>query len=279
MTLVAHRAPAHEFTRGPTHELLVVAQRNIAATSVRFDLGWGWREHICRAARSVYVVPAEAPARWRLDAESQCVFLAIDAGPVPGLLDELGVSDPADGLWTLAARGFEEALVHELIERLWAHARRPEGCPSLLADSYRVAIVHALWRRVAGLRAVDRRPQRARLPRPQLRRVLDYIDAHLCEPLAVAQLAAVAGTSVFHFSRLFREATGQPPWAFVTEQRLAHAADRLRHGEEPVAHIARVHGFGSASQFSRAFAQRYSCPPLRYRRQWGSGGARDRDSG
>lgn len=268
ITLAAHRAQAHGFVRGVTNELLVVAQRNIAASSVRFDLGWGWREHACRAPRPVYVVPAEAPAQWWLDAESQCIYFAIDAAPVPGLLAELGVRDPAECLWTLAARGFDEALVHEMIERLWLQATGPDGCPALLADSYRIAIVHALARKAATLRAPRRGASAPSLSRVQLRQVLAFIDAHLAEPLTVEQVAAVAGVSVFHFSRLFRTATGRSPYAFVLERRVDRAAERLRVGNEPVAQIARALGFANASHFSRAFACRMQCTPLRYRQQW-----------
>lgn len=266
ISMAAHRGPANEFVRGTTREVLVVAQRNIAASSVRFDLGWGWREHFFHDPRPVYVVPAEAAARWRLDGESQCVYLALDAGPLPGLLEELGVGDPAGCLWTLSARGFNEALVHELIERLWMEARSPHGCSSLLVDSYRVAIIHALARRAATLHA-PRQATGGGLSRLQLRQVLAYIDAHLGEPLTVREIADVARVSVFHFSRLFRQATGRAPYAFVTDKRLERAAERLRQGEEPVMEIARTLGFASASHFGRAFAKRMGCSALRYRAQ------------
>ena len=273
MSLASHRAPAHVFARGRTREVLVVAQRNIAASSVRFDLGWGWREHYCAAPRPVYVVPAEASARWQLDAESQCVFLALDAQPLGALLGELGVADPVECVWSLAARGFDEALVHELTERLWQAAAAGDGCTTLLADSYRVAIVHALARRAAALPRRQPLGAQPRLSRAQLRAVLAYIDAHLAEPLTVGAIAAVAGVSVFHFSRLFRESTGQAPYAFVTARRIERAAQRLHGGTEPVAEIGRALGFSSASHFARAFAARMGCAPQRYRQRC-AGGAR-----
>lgn len=269
LTLAAHRAPAHEFHRGVADELLVVAQRNISAGSVRFDLGWGWREHVCRAPRPVYVVPAQAPARWQLDGESQCVYLALQAASVERLLGELGVPDAAGCLWTLSMRGFEEALVHEMVSRLWEQASMGAGAAaSLLADSYRVAIVHALACKATGLRASPRARAAARLSAPQLRRTLGFVDAHLGAALSVESIAAVAGVSAFHFSRLFRAATGLSPHAFVLQQRIERAAERLRASDEPAAAIGRALGFPSASHFSRTFAARMGCSPQRYRQQW-----------
>lgn len=92
-------------------------------------------------------------------------------------------------------------------------------------------------------------------------------NAHLGEPLTAREIPDVAGVSVFHFSRLVREATGRAPYAFVTDRRLERAAERLRQGDEPVTQIARTLGFAGASHFGRAFAQRMGCSPLRYRTQ------------
>ena len=267
ITMAFQRGPATEFARGITSELVVVAQRNISASSVRFDLGWGWREHFFRDAKPVYVIPAEAPARWRLNGESQCVYFAIDEASVRPLLEELGVSDVQDCLWTLAARGFNEALVHEMIERLWRELSAGAGCASLLVDSYRIAVLHTLARRASTLRA----PQdggRSQLGRSQLRQVLEYIEAHLGEQIAVADVAKVAGVSLFHFSRLFRNATGVAPYAFVTERRLQRAAERLQQSDDPVAQVAVDLGFTSASHFNRMFTKSTGYSPVKFRQIW-----------
>lgn len=55
VNVARQRAPAHLFERGRTSDLVIVAQQNIASTSVEFDLGYGWREHFCPAPPAVYV--------------------------------------------------------------------------------------------------------------------------------------------------------------------------------------------------------------------------------
>ncbi|MCA3799669.1 AraC family transcriptional regulator, partial [Burkholderia sp.] len=53
------------------------------------------------------------------------------------------------------------------------------------------------------------------------RRVRDYIDTYLTQPLTLGELAEVAALSEYHFSRMFRLSFGRAPHAWVAEQRLA----------------------------------------------------------
>jgi AraC-like DNA-binding protein len=57
----------------------------------------------------------------------------------------------------------------------------------------------------------------------RLRRVLDYIEAHLAEDITAADLAAIACFSVFHFTRAFSAAIGAPPQRYVRQRRLERA--------------------------------------------------------
>ncbi|HEV2963671.1 MAG TPA: helix-turn-helix domain-containing protein [Candidatus Angelobacter sp.] len=49
----------------------------------------------------------------------------------------------------------------------------------------------------------------------------------MAQPIALRQLAEVAGVSARLFERAFRQAMGSPPHAYVMERRLATARDRL----------------------------------------------------
>jgi AraC-like DNA-binding protein len=54
------------------------------------------------------------------------------------------------------------------------------------------------------------------IPRHLLRRVLDYVEGHLEEDLSLSSLAKEATMSIFHFSRAFRQSTGQSPYLIVS---------------------------------------------------------------
>jgi AraC-like DNA-binding protein len=53
-----------------------------------------------------------------------------------------------------------------------------------------------------------------------LKLVLSYIEDRLGQRIELRELAALAGISVRHFERAFRQSTGYPPHAYVLERRL-----------------------------------------------------------
>ncbi|MCS6067780.1 AraC family transcriptional regulator [Klebsiella variicola subsp. variicola] len=59
------------------------------------------------------------------------------------------------------------------------------------------------------------------------RHVLAWIDAHLDQPLTLADLAQQAGLSEFHFARMFRQSLNMAPHQYVMQQRMARAQNLL----------------------------------------------------
>jgi AraC-like DNA-binding protein len=56
-------------------------------------------------------------------------------------------------------------------------------------------------------------PHRGGLAPRQLRRVLDYIDAHLTDELGLVELAAIAELSPHHFGEAFKISVGKSPFS------------------------------------------------------------------
>ncbi len=84
---------------------------------------------------------------------------------------------------------------------------------------------------------------------------------------SVESLARLGGMSRAAFARRFHELVGSPPMAFLTQWRLALAADLLRDTDSTIAAVARDVGYGSPFALSTAFTRRYSASPTAYRRQ------------
>jgi AraC family transcriptional regulator len=103
----------------------------------------------------------------------------------------------------------------------------------------------------------------------RMKRVLDYIDGNLFEPLALNELAAQACLSPFHFSRLFKEGTGISPQRYVTDRRVEAAKRALASEHSSLADIALDTGFGSLDTFIRLFRKSTGETPARYRKQAG----------
>jgi AraC-like DNA-binding protein len=81
----------------------------------------------------------------------------------------------------------------------------------------------------------------------------DYINANLEEDLRVNEIAALAGKSDYHFTRLFKQSTGLPVYRYVQEQRIKLAQRLLADRNLTVTEIAYRAGFASHSRFTELF--------------------------
>jgi len=79
------------------------------------------------------------------------------------------------------------------------------------------------------------------------------------------ELAASAGWSTDHFSRLFKAATGQTVNAFMRRLRAHRAATRLLTTVEPLEAIATAAGYGDSRALGRAFAACFGMTPHAFR--------------
>ena len=95
--------------------------------------------------------------------------------------------------------------------------------------------------------------------------VADKIAAYLHHEITLAQLAAVAGLSVFHFARTFTRAMGVSPHRYVSRMRLENAMAEIAAGKLSLAEIAFNAGFSSQASFTRAFYRVSGLTPGEYR--------------
>jgi AraC-like DNA-binding protein len=93
------------------------------------------------------------------------------------------------------------------------------------------------------------------------RRVLEYMDAHFDEQLTLESLARVAGLSVHHFARAFRQSTGEPPHQYLLRRRIDRATELLKQPELPLSEIALAVGFSDHSHFARHFRRLVGMTP------------------
>lgn len=97
-------------------------------------------------------------------------------------------------------------------------------------------------------------------PARYLQRTRDLVDAG---PITVDDLAAAAGLSRAHFSRMFTRTFGESPHEYPQTRRLERAAAVLRHTDRSVADVCAMVGLQSVVSFARSFAQVYGLPPGR----------------
>lgn len=99
----------------------------------------------------------------------------------------------------------------------------------------------------------------------KLRRVIDTMKNHLAEEFSLPQLAQVAGLSDYHFSRLFKRATGVSPSQYFIRLRMARARHLLLETDLSVIEIGMEVGYSSPSHFSQIFRREVGMTPSAYR--------------
>ena len=98
-----------------------------------------------------------------------------------------------------------------------------------------------------------------------LRNVLGFIEENLAQPLTLADLAAQASLSEFHFARMFRQSMQMAPHQYVMQRRMEKAKSLVRHTGKPLTEIALACGFSSASHFSNRFRAATGLTPSQLR--------------
>jgi transcriptional regulator GlxA family with amidase domain len=99
-----------------------------------------------------------------------------------------------------------------------------------------------------------------------LRDLLEWLRAHLDQPLTVRQLAARANMSERTFARRFVQDTGTTPQRWLTGQRILLAQQLLEESDETVDAIADRTGFGNATALRHHFRAWRGTTPNAYRR-------------
>jgi AraC-like DNA-binding protein len=119
---------------------------------------------------------------------------------------------------------------------------------------------------LANLRELGPAPQiRGGLPPGAMRRVREYVETHLCESIDLAALAGIAGLSLYHFARAFKQSAGVTPHHYLVERRVSRAQEMLARTEMSLSEIALATGFSDQSHFARHFRQTLGTTPGQFR--------------
>lgn len=106
-----------------------------------------------------------------------------------------------------------------------------------------------------------------------IQRSLDYIEENLQADITAAELAEMAGFSLFHYYRLFQQATGLPVMQYILRRRLLHGVYAMKRGSTGV-DAALAYGFDTYPGFYRAFCREFGATPSEFirfsraRRPW-----------
>ena len=175
------------------------------------------------------------------------------------------VSEMASGgVLHLAPRyNLDDPLISQLVATI---ANEMEGgfLDHILADALNTALAVQITRLCGDPTAITLEPTNG-LSRERLKRVYDYVDAHLDDRLSLTDLAGVACLSPYHFSRSFKLAVGVGPQRYVMQRRVERAKALMRRTDRPLAMIAQEVGFADQSHLTSVFRREIGVTPGHFR--------------
>jgi AraC-like DNA-binding protein len=193
------------------------------------------------------------------DETAAYLFIAMDRDFVRGLFEKM--SGPLHIERLIPELGFQDPEIQMAARGINREMKKQDLASAMMVESLATTIVAQMLRRSVGkgIRV------RGGLSPSVLGRVIDRIEASLDKPLKVTELAALAGFSVHHFCRAFRQSTGWPPHTFIIRRRLEKASELLRSSNKSITEIALACGYSSASHMSASFRKEIGASPKLYR--------------
>jgi AraC family transcriptional regulator len=94
---------------------------------------------------------------------------------------------------------------------------------------------------------------------------IEYIEDRLKENITVADIAAAAGYSLYHFIRTFNHVVHHTPYDYLIRRRLSEAALELLADDPRIIDIALDYQFNNHETFSRAFKRMFDLQPSQWR--------------
>lgn len=146
---------------------------------------------------------------------------------------------------------------------LWSAAVTPASSRRHVYDRARTGA----WKADdAAAQPLDTQPHRGGLSPSAARRVQHYLERHASENVPLPGLAALAGLSVHHFVRAFKQTFGMPPHRYLLQLRVERARNLLVRTNLPLSEIALKLGFADHSHFTRHFRRLAGIAPSHLRR-------------
>jgi AraC-like DNA-binding protein len=204
---------------------------------------------------SLFLTPAGHPVTWTKQTPSRHLGIYFHPNTINNTDEDVPLFRTVPVLFNLVVPG-----IGQLVDQFADELRTPGILNLEAADCLSRLVLIRVSRHLHGTGVVPHR-----LTPKVITRLRDYVDAHLREPILVADLANQAGLSPSHFAQSFMERTGQSPHKFVMALRVEHAAKLLARSGLRLADIAYECGFASQQHMCTVLRRCMGTTPSRFR--------------
>jgi AraC family transcriptional regulator len=214
-------------------------------------------------AGSLSIVPVGTQFKWHTQGPIEFAHLYL----APSMISRMALRFDKFSDSLVDRVGCRDPLLEMLYTAMLKEIRKGEGVESLYMDSLLETFVIKLLLEHSASRSQRTSKPREVLAAYQLKRVMEFVETRLSTNIALADLADVAGGSVFHFSRAFRNTAGDTPYRYVLRRRIERAKHMLKATQAPISEVAGACGFTSPANFAKTFARFVGSTPKHYRQR------------
>ena len=221
-------------------------------------------QHVFKARGAISFFPSYQPFFLRLKVEkgtfANVLFLALDPAFVSRTA--VGLESDSDHIELVQQHGGTDPTLHHIAMALQAGVETGDAVDRMYGEALSTALTVHLLRKY-GAAVPWPKKRHGGLPREKLVRAIEYIQDQLDTDLTVSGIAQAVYMSPYHFTRLFKESTGQSPHQYVVEARVRKAKELLTTGKFTISEAAYHVGFVDQSHLTRHFRRVFGLPPKR----------------
>jgi AraC family transcriptional regulator len=238
---------------------------SIALRRTRKELFIGGKSVWLGGVRDEMLLTGPKRGAWRATVEGGCDFLRVFLPQtlIAECYTEAFGGGPSDAISMFGVLPVTDSRLYQLGQTFKALNGYDPVAGPCFADSLGLALGLRLVELAYG--GAEEGSGNCKLARPKIARVVSYIEDNIAKALCLSELSEMAGLSRVQFVRQFKEATGQPPHAYILQRRIERAKELLKNSDSTIIGVALDLGFYNQSHFTKVFSKFVGMTPGRWR--------------
>ena len=163
--------------------------------------------------------------------------------------------------------GFKDSFITVLLKELRRELTAEQVSALFVQGVAQSLAVHLARRYTVVTGTIRNHRRRWGLPGFKLRKITELMSRHLEDEFNLLRFAQEASMSEFHFSRMFKSATGQSPSQYFIGLKMESARRLLKETSKSIIEIGLDVGYTSPSRFAHIFRRETGACPTAYRQQ------------
>ncbi|WMT87396.1 AraC family transcriptional regulator [Pelagibacterium sp. 26DY04] len=228
--------------------------------------GEGGDKRFCRAvpAGGIHLIPGGADFKINLRNPLSTTHIYLRRSVIEEVAADIARGDPA--LVEISPHLFDrENMLANLLYPLDRALREGNATTAFGVDYLSLSIAAHLIRLYSNA-AIVRSARERSAPVSTTDRAIEFMRAHLHEPIGLTEIAAAVNLSSSQLSRVFKSCLGSPPHRFLINMRVQQAQRLLKSSDLPIAEIALECGFSHQEHLTHQFRRVCRTTPAAYRR-------------